>query len=78
MSFPFPANPSSRLLREARRQVLKYLEWITSDNGMNSEGPDWATREIRRACARLVEICEALPAILEAEFEAHIAAQMEE
>lgn len=77
LSFPFPANPSSKLLREARRQVLKYLDWITSDNGINSEGPDWSSHEIRRACARLVEISEALPSILDAEFEADEKAQLE-
>jgi hypothetical protein len=78
MSFPFPAKPSSKLLREARRQVLKYLDWITSDNGINSEGPEWATREIRRACVRLVEISEALPAILDAEFQADMKVSLEE
>lgn len=70
LSFPLPANPGSKLLREARRLVLSYLDWITSDNGINSEGPDWAVDEIRRASERLIEICAALPAAVDAESEA--------
>jgi hypothetical protein len=72
MSYRFPTNPSSRLLSEARRQVLAYLHWITSDNGITSEGPDWAADEIRRACARLVEITELFPFVFDAEKEAEV------
>jgi hypothetical protein len=63
----FPTNPSSTLLSEARRQVLAYLNWITSDNGIRSEGPDFAADEIRRACARLIEITELFPFVFDAE-----------
>jgi hypothetical protein len=69
MSYRFPANPSSRVLSEARRQVLAYLNWITSDNGITSEGPDFAVDEIRRACARLIEIAELFPFVFDAEKE---------
>jgi hypothetical protein len=72
MSFPLPPNPDSRLLNEARRQVLAYLDWITTENGVKSEGPDWSVHEIRRACARLVEITEILPAALDTESEADL------
>jgi len=74
MSYPLPSNPDARLLREARRQVLAYLGWITSDNGVNSEGPDWSVHEIRRACNRLVEITDALPEAVDAEVEARFMA----
>jgi hypothetical protein len=78
LSFRFPPDPSPKLLREARRQVLAYLDWITSDNGMMSEGPDWSVHEIHRACARLIEIAEALPAAVDAESEAALIARPEE
>ena len=72
MSYRFPANPGSKLLSEARRQVLAYLNWITSDNGITSEGPDFAVDEIRRACARLIEIAELFPFVFDAEKEAEV------
>jgi len=77
MSYRFPANPSSRLLSEARRQVLAYLCWITSDNGITSEGPDFAVDEIRRAGARLIEIAELFPFVFDAEKEAEVRALCE-
>ena len=75
MSFPFPANPTSKLLSEARRQALIYLNWITSDNGIASAGPDWAVDAIRRACTRLIEITELFPYVFDAEREAEITAR---
>jgi hypothetical protein len=72
LSYRFPANPGFRLLSEARRQVLAYLNWITSDNGIVSEGPDFAVDEIRRACARLIEIAELFPFVFDAEKEGEL------
>jgi hypothetical protein len=76
LSLPIPADASSELLFKARDQVLEYILWVMSD-GLTAQKPDWVRDEIGRACKRLVELADVLPAILDVELKANVREQQE-
>lgn len=59
VTLPLPRKPSLELLEEARRQVLTYLDWVTSDM-LQTADLAAVRREIVRAAARLAEITDAM------------------
>lgn len=68
LTLPLPRRPSLELLDAARAQVLSYLDWVMHEM-VQTESLPTIRQEIARACDRLTEIADALPAALEASAE---------
>lgn len=71
LTYRLPENPDNELLNRARTEVLIYLDFVTNDGAQCDD----VSADINRAAARLIEIAERWPAAIDANVQAHLAAE---